>query len=242
MLNFTAQFQDHLVDYAREAKRLATTLVAFNYRGVGASTGQPANLQQLVTDGIAEVQRLLDEMRVQSTHIILDGISLGGAVATLVARHFHQKGLPINLWNDRSLSTLSKAATSMIAPEIPGLLGTMSKRAVEGSVSSVLTPSGWDANVAEAYRAIPAMYKGYMVVAKLSAHSAGDGIIGHRASLHRAVIREEKQTGIKTGHKVLSRGLFGGHNEPRRNLISKRDHSVNGQILFDNFVRSHQPH
>lgn len=229
------QYTDALDNYAYDAEKLKETVIAYNYRGVGNSKKTPETFRDLVTDGIAQVQRLL-ALGVDSKKITVDGLSLGGGVAILVAYHFHQLGQPIYLWNDRSFASLSKAAAGMLAPTLPGLLGDTCNTSFESTSWSVMKPSGWDEDVATAYKAIPNEYKGYVVVAKKSELSNGDGVISHPASLHKGVREYEKQTQSETGHKVLAQyKLFGGHNLPRNMLISKDNTNETSQDLFERF-------
>ena len=223
-----------LYNAAQDADKLKETVILFDYRGVGNSKKTPATFQDLVTDGIAQVQRLLD-LGVNSKSITLDGLSLGGGVATMVAYHFHQLKKPVYLWNDRSLASLSKTAAGMLAPTLPGLIDDLVNYSLECTSYSVMKPSGWDVNVANAYKAIPSEYKGYMVVAKQSPISDGDGVIPHKASLHKGVRAFEK-THSETGHKVLAQfSMYGGHNMGRRELVSKNNQKETGQDLFEQF-------
>ena len=235
------QYQDALINYANDANRLNVSVIGFNYRGVGNSKKSPGTFQDLVTDGIAQVQRLLDK-GVNSRKITLDGLSLGGGVATLVAAHFHKIGQPVYLWNDRSFASISKAAAGMVAPESDGIFGNACGSSLETSSWSLMAPAGWDADVAKAYNSIPAEYKGHMYVGKASERSVGDGVIAHRASLHKGVKPYEKRHGIKTGHKVYAQSMLfgGGHNMQRTALVSAEDPHLSGQDLFETFVRSHK--
>ena len=99
------------VGYMREGD---FNTVMFNYRGVGGKGAKPLSSNDLITDGIAQVQRLLD-MGVPSKNIILRGISLGGGVATKVAEYFHlQEEKPIYVFNDRSFSSLQNVVIGHI--------------------------------------------------------------------------------------------------------------------------------
>lgn len=237
----SGQYQDTLLEYARDAQKLDMTVIGFNYRGVGKSDKTPETFQDLITDGIAQVQRLLDN-GVKSERILLDGISLGGGIATMVAKHFHKNGYPLYLWNDRSFASISKAAAGILAPTLPSIISYPIEASFETSSWSVMKPNGWDRNISSAYRYIPDSYKNYIVVARKSEQSSGDGVISHQASLHKAVRREEKKKGVLTGHKVLAQNsFFGGHNSDRRALISKDNPKQNGQELFEHFaMRLHQ--
>lgn len=230
-----AQYQDLLEEYGRDANQLNVSVIGFNYRGVGNSTKVANSFQDLVTDGIAQVQRLLDD-GANSEHILLDGHSLGGGIATMVAYHFHKKKQKLYLWNDRSFASISKAAAGLVALNLPGLFGDAIELSCETSFWSIIKPSGWDRDIASAYNNIPEQYKGYMVVAKKSDQSSGDGVISPKASLHKRIRPEEKKQGISTGHQVFSTHSYGGHNSPRNTLFSKNNPDLNGQDLFDDFA------
>lgn len=228
------QYEDRLAAFAQEALKLKATIVGFNYRGVGNSKKSPYKFQDLVVDGIAQVERLIAE-GVQPEKIILDGISLGGAVATMVAKYFHDAGQKVYLWNDRSLSSINKAAGGILLKE-----NYEASKTAFSSISYSLHFSGWEEDIAKAYQSIPAAYKRYMVIAKASEACAGDGVIAHNASLHKGVRAGEKEKGINTGYKVFS--LFPGHNAAREKLFYKEDKNKNGQQLFEEFVLSHNTH
>ncbi|MBA3660300.1 MAG: alpha/beta hydrolase [Gammaproteobacteria bacterium] len=249
-------YQDVLANCARDADQLQATVIAFNYRGVGSSSGIPKSIEDLVNDGIAQVQRLLDH-GVDAKKITLDGLSLGGAVATLVAKHFHDQKQRVYLWNDRSLSSISKAATGLfLLSDLPPMLQDTSAALTHSSFSLALKSSKWEVNVADAYQRIPQAYKGYMVVAKKSdpsdtnkLQSNGDGVIHPTASLHAAVKVKEKSDHASTCHKMLAQhSIFvggqtkqlGGHNLARDQLISKDNPTETGQHVFENFIRNHR--
>jgi pimeloyl-ACP methyl ester carboxylesterase len=235
-------YQDLLRQFAYDANQIKATVIGFNFRGVGYSKKAPNVFQDLVTDGIAQVQRLLDD-GANPQHITLDGHSLGGGVATLVAHHFHKMNMPVYIWNDRSFSSLSYAAAGIIAPEVSGILGRVLLESLHASSASTLSSTQWEVDVANAYKAIPTQYKGYMVVAKKTSpenqnyYSSGDGVIVHQGSLHKAVRAAEKKEGVTTGYKVLAARGFMGHNLGRSLLRSKTNYQENGQVIFENFAR-----
>ncbi|KTD10765.1 hypothetical protein Lgra_1731 [Legionella gratiana] len=234
-------YQNVLRDYAYDANKLNVTVIGFNYRGVGNSKKTPTTFQDLVTDGIAQVQRLLDS-GVDSKKITVDGLSLGGGVATMVASHFHNIGKPVYLWNDRSFASISKAAAGVVAPEVDNIFGEVLATSCESASWSLMKPAGWEVNVAKAYNAIPDEYKNHMYVAKKSNRSYGDGVIAHRASLHEGVKQDEKKRGIRTGHKVYAQNGFfgGGHNMSRSDLVSAENTFLSGQDQFETFIRNHR--
>lgn len=183
--------------YLDEMKNDATTLncnvIGFNFRNVSQSTGKVKSKDDLVTDGIAQVQRLLD-LKIDPEHITLKGQSLGSAVATLVAKHFYDNGIKINLFNGRSFSTitnyvvgqvrtvakfdtddsfLGKVVDKIINPiigdkEHTGYSENIYKKilgwVIKPLVKLVLVLLNWEINAAKAYKALPDTHKDYIVV------------------------------------------------------------------------------
>lgn len=96
------KFQNSVREFVDDARRFNVTVVGFNDRKAGIRTAREKFNDRLI-DGIAQVQRLLDE-GVPSTHILLDGH--GDSVATNVAKHFHDRKRPVYLWIDRAPSSL----------------------------------------------------------------------------------------------------------------------------------------
>jgi pimeloyl-ACP methyl ester carboxylesterase len=231
-------YEDTIDHCAKDAQALRTAIISFNYRGTGNSVKGAKKLRHLVTDGIAQVQRLID-LGVDPKKITLDGISLGAAVATLVAAYYHQRQIRISLWNDRSLASISKAALGMFFPEdIEGLTVGLALVPCRSSTSRILNSVGhWEDNIAKAYMTIADGYKAYLVVAKRNSqqHSQGDGVIYHKASLHYAVKDQEKNHGVRTGNKVYSFRLH-GHNLAREALISKDNPNKTAQDLYRDFI------
>lgn len=217
-------YQYRMQEFADEAEKLSVSVVGFNYRNVSGSTIEPKEFQDLVTDGIAEVQRLLDQ-GVASENILLDGHSLGGAVATKTAEHFHKTRKPLYLINDRSFATLPKAAAGIISSES---IETSSAFSLAG----VMAPAGWGCDAASAYEMIPPKYKLYLTVVPEKEKSVGDGVISSKSSLHSTVAPHEAK---KTGYLFYS-GKHAGHNMPRAGLFSKDDPRITAQQVCENFV------
>lgn len=222
--------------FERDARHTHSTVIGFDYRGVGRTSKltPPKCFQDLVTDGIAQVQRLLDQ-GIDSKHITLDGMSLGGAVATLVAYHFHHKKQPVYLWVDRSFSSTSKVAAAMVAPTTNPSVDPLTVGVLRAPAWLVTKSSGWEQDIASAYLAIPEEYKAYINVAKKSAKtgSTGDDIILPAGSLHQAVKHQEQ---TRTGQTLIS-AAESGHNVPRSWLRSKKEPHKNGQEIYEEFIR-----
>lgn len=254
-------YEGTIPELLSDAYELRCNVVGFNFRGVSKSKGVATSANDLVTDGIAEVQRLLDD-GVNPEHIILKGHSLGAAVATLVAKYFHDHGQKINLFNGRSFSSVTN--------EIVGHLRTIGKDETKheeegrngiilGNISwpivkYILVSSGWEINAADAYKALPDTHKEYMLVRSSRENRykdpeiQDDHVIPHYASLHMA-LREEHHKHKKNHNKaqleiaksrkmelVNYRKHDVGHNVSLNDLRTRHGYST-GSEFFKKFVK-----
>lgn len=192
---------EHIVDEMQEdAKALDSNIVGFNFRGVGTSTGRAKSKDDLVTDGIAQVQRLLD-MGIKPENITLKGHSLGAGVASLVAKHFHDQEQPVNIFNGRSFSSITNFMVGQIRTggetghhETLGrkILGWIAKPFIKFAVSL----AKWEMNAGDAFQSIPQEYKDYIVVrtrkTKRNVDVIDDAVIPHYASIH-AYLKDERR-------------------------------------------------
>ncbi len=192
------------------------TVVGFDYRGVGGSRGtrRPITHHDLVTDGIAQVQRLLDQ-GVAPRAIILYGYSLGGAIGILVAKHFHDLGKPVKIYNDRSFSSISQVVMGWIRrlgqplhhePVFLKIVGWICKPFLKGC----LMLGGWEIDVARAFAALPLERKRCIVVRSdkndrraqdVQQRPQDDQAITHVGSLYHALSKKEKR---RVGVKVVA--------------------------------------
>ncbi|MES2212678.1 MAG: hypothetical protein V4490_06030, partial [Pseudomonadota bacterium] len=199
-------FEGSYASLEKDAERLSTCVIGFNYRNVGSSTKQATSTHDFVIDGIAQVQRLLD-IGVQPEHIVLKGYSYGAAFATLVASHFHKNNQNINLFHDRSFSSLSKQGMAKLFPEDQKenqtTVGKIAIAILKPVARFILTVVGIELNVISAYLTLHDPHKEYMVVkspknrkpeseadaTQTGAHTPprDDSNIPHKASLHFAL-------------------------------------------------------
>lgn len=210
-----------------DAKELETNIIGFNYRGVSQSksnaypdiaevnptTDHARKFQDLVTDGIAQVQRLLDA-GVSAENITLYGLSIGGAVAVFVAYYFYKLGSPINVFNDRSFSTM----TNLLVGQIRTMSGEYHTGHSETKanqlvgflsiplIKMVLVLSDWEADVANLYKKIPNEYKDYMLIrTRKTARSkdvVDDAAIPHYSSIHFALQKDRRREKANIDNKI----------------------------------------
>lgn len=210
-----ALYRSSAKDMLDDALTLSCHVIGFDFRGTGASNGEPKTAQDLVTDVIAQVQRLITS-GVDPERITLKGHSLGAGVATLAAKYFHDHGQRVNLFNGRSFASLSKVVPGLLqvaqaarkGRAIDGYSATTSTKLLRWLVRPViklaLTMVGWEMDVASAYKKLPKTHRAYMVVKSSKADRAvrngvgdhvfkDDAIITDYASLHRAMRSERRQ-------------------------------------------------
>lgn len=211
LVNFIGKgmcYESIIDEMEEDAKALHCNVVAFNFRGVGLSTKRPKSKKDLVTDGIAQIQRLLD-LGVPANNITLKGYSLGGGISTLVAKHFFRRGVILNLFNDRSYSSITNYMVGQIRTKLPHrkhtghiepfwnrVLGAISKPFLK--LALLLT--GWEINAAKAFRTLPKDHKAYTVVRsprwvrqKYGEHVIDDPIITYYASMHHGLKHERRR-------------------------------------------------
>lgn len=129
-------------------------ILAFNYRGVGESEGYPAGIEDLVKDGDAAFQYLMNQEKANSNEILLHGLSLGGIVATYV-RTRHPDGPVVN---QNSLSTIG----NFIEGALLEILEEHPRRACLSNLiarfaSNILKEAAWEVDCMTKWREI----KGY---------------------------------------------------------------------------------
>lgn len=102
------QYESHLDALNALSEDVGANVLAFNYRGVGMSSGKPASIKDWVEDG-QYVLQYLEKNGVKAEDITIYGHSLGGGIASDVYKK--QKEKP-SLVMESSPSTLAKAIKS----------------------------------------------------------------------------------------------------------------------------------
>lgn len=228
-----ARYECRIDDIKEDAKTLKANVVGFNFRGVGQSTGKAQSKEDLVIDGIAQVQRLLDQ-GVSPQNITLKGYSLGAAVATLVAQHFHQLGQPINLFNDRSFSNITSFLVGHIRlarDEYDRAIGH--KDSLGGIilgwlaypfVKFVIALAKWEINAGSAFKSIPEAYRDYIVVRSRKGKRdkrIDDATIPHYASIHKELTSERRKKKAEIDKEIERMDKSALLTEPERAKVRK---------------------
>lgn len=217
IINFcgnATSYENIIAEMQEDANALNCHVIGFNFRGVSQSLGRARSKNDLITDGIAQVQRLLDK-GIKPEHITLKGHSLGAAIATLVTQYFHQQGKPLRLFNGRSFSSLTNVLVGFIrtgGPNYAGhkeshhrkLLGWLAKPFIK--LALLLT--NWEINAGDAFKAIPAHDKEYTVVRTKRQERfdsiLDDTIISHYASIHAYLKNERRAQKAQMAHLLSS--------------------------------------
>jgi len=238
-------YQYHYAEMQYEAKNYNANIIGFNYRGVLNSKKAPQSQADLITDGIAQVQRLLNA-GVDPENIILKGESLGAAIATMVAGHFHTHQQKINISNGRSFSTLTNEVVGIIRQAFSPVRNGHSETKKGILLGYLLMPliklvlhlSQWDIQPVKAYKTIPEQNKMYYLVrSPKSLRQQGridDDVIPHYASLHKGLEKSER----KKESKYKNRAHDEGHCQPSCNLVNKD--KVSALKMFGLFVKTVQ--
>lgn len=258
IINFVGngmQYEDIIDEMENDARELDCHVIGFNLRGVSNSKGKPKSKNDLVTDGIAQVQRLLDD-GADPENITLKGHSLGAGVATLVAAHFHDHHQKVNLFNGRSFSTVTNFVIGQIRTadtndrhnghqETPGkkIIGWLAKPFVKFAMA--LTK--WEIDAARAYKKLPESHKEYMVVRSSKRNRIRDGhllkddpVIPHYASLHTSLKSERTKQKTEIEDTIIALHATSTHalinqeiKAAQKKLIEARKHLRQRKMVAD---------
>ena len=217
IINFVGngmRFEQIFNEIEGDAEALKCNVIGFNYRGVSNSTGKAKSNQDLVNDGIAQVQRLIDQ-GADPEKITLKGHSLGSGIATLVAKHFHDHGLKINVFNGRSFSSVTNVVTGWLrtggaSGHAETIGSTILSSIAKPFMKFALALTKWEIDAASAYKALPDTHKEYMLVRSPKAYRQEHGdevkddpVIPHYGSLH-AALKSERKAQKATFEKIKS--------------------------------------
>ncbi|KTD79411.1 alpha/beta hydrolase family protein [Legionella waltersii] len=201
-------FISWIKDLNYTATKLGATAISFNYRGVDLSRGMVWTENNMVDDVMAQVQRLIF-LGAKPENICLDGMCLGGAVATLAAAKLHKMAMRVKLNNERSFRSLPLLVFGFIVPELQTANWwsplTYARILVAGLVYAILAPivwlAAWGVDVEKAWDSIPTQDKIYSLVRDDQNHLY-DGMVNDRVSSLAAVVDAK----IRVIKEKLSKG------------------------------------
>lgn len=183
--------------------------IYFNYRNVGKSEGHIYSSQDLINDGIAQVQRLIDK-GIPPDLIYLYGFSLGGGISAKVYEHFQNKGILLGFcFNDRSFNNINTATNGSIKyiskmvqmsalsnPILGSVIGNIAKTAISNTQ--------WDIRAQDAFANIPEDRKAGAFVKWHHKNNVagGDGIISDEAMMQDKTVEEFNYSGELEAHNA----------------------------------------
>lgn len=244
-----------------DARALNCNIIGFNFRGVGTEDNKPRSENDLVTDGIAQVQRLLNQ-NIAPDKIVLNGVSLGAGVATLVVEHFHNNGINIRLFNDRSFSSMTDVIVGWIR------IGDLNRFLAQGPaeirndeirgysesrwnillgwvawpfIKLALSLTKWDINAGAAYANISKKDKACMYISSLEARKSGenppvdDCIISSFAQIKSRI--KPNKLHAAAMQTIDEQPDHDGHFKMRNQIINSCDKNQTGQDFFYSVLR-----
>jgi pimeloyl-ACP methyl ester carboxylesterase len=210
------EFGNHISDISRMITCLNARVIGFHhsnfgFSGIPTQIGTPRPIyprdqSELVLEGIAQVQRLLDK-GIPAKNITLYGHSLGAGIATLVTGYLQQQTPRklINVYNDRSFSSISDVIINHIIPTYPqsrtplthrvkqpliDLLKMTARSFVTAIVKPLLWLSHWDIDAGAVIHRLNHSSWNYSVIRKRLSQSPStyidDTIITYGGSIHNA--------------------------------------------------------
>lgn len=207
------QIEEDLYYQTIEVGAMQVGLTVFTFRGIFDLNQSPKKLEDLVNDGISQVERLLQQ-GIKPKNILLDGKLFSGAIATLVAAYFHKRDIKVHLWVDRSYKKLT-------ADNIVELSDRLSWK------TNIPPPKEnahlWVADIKKAFLSIDAHYRDFTYVPVL-----GDR---DQSNITPALYIEGH------GHPVASLGKDNFFS--RRELFYDPMADLSSQKLFEQAVKQH---
>lgn len=194
-------------DFNHSANRIGCTVIGFNYRGIDYSKGMVWTQDNMIDDALSQVQRLLD-LGAKPENIGLEGMSLGGVIATLTAARLHEQNLKVKLYNERSFRSSIRLISGYLLPDDnsnPWNPLNWLRYLIAGLVYILLGPViwlvGWPMDAETAWDKIPEEDKEYSVVRDETSSSPlefhDDGIIHDSWASIASYVDEKRQVIIK---------------------------------------------
>ncbi len=181
-------YESRFRDMARQAHQTGASILAFNPKGFHSSTGKTRKLSDLVDDGIAVVEYLLNK-GIDHKSIVLQGNSLGAGVQEMVVEHFRlNHGISFRQINSNSFKNLASVlANHYNAPFL------------ERFFAIFLNYSGWEIKPGlDFYKTSP--YRMYL-------RRKNDRTITNGAEFHSKVDHESDYQSSPNGYKETNKWL-----------------------------------
>jgi hypothetical protein len=181
-------YESRFRDMAKQAHSTGANILGFNPKGFHSSTGHTKKLSDLVDDGIAVVEYLLQK-GVDHRNIVLQGNSLGAGVQEMVVEYFRQnQGISFRQINSNSFKNLaSVVAHHYKAPYL------------EWFFKIFLKYSGWEISPGlDFYKTGP--YRMYL-------RRMNDRTIKDGAEFHSMVNYDEDYASSPEGYKEINKWL-----------------------------------
>ena len=221
--------------FAYQNEGVGVKAILFNYpRVMGSLDRRISRLsaQDLVRAGIAQVERLHDQ-GISYHQITLDGVSLGGSIASHVAGYYLQKGIHLNMtYVAKTFSSTTNVALSYIN-KLP-VVGSILKLLLRPVIAFGLWGSDWQLDTAKHFASLPLNERHYTVVrskkwVRENYQTVDDLVITHYASLHNSWrLRFERWC-----HK---NGLFGFDPNTYKSVNSSHKMSVFDKPELGNYL------
>ncbi len=197
-------------DYQHCLQFINATIIAFNYRGVDYSKGMTWTQDNMVKDAVAQVKRLL-ELGAKPENIGLEGMCIGGAVATIAVAELHAQDIKVHLYNERSFRSIPRLITGYIIPNTINWKNPLNwlKACTVGFTYLIVVPliyaSNWSVDAHEAWDKIPAAYKDYALIYDPSGEAPAalksDDVINDSWASMASFLRQQRKDLIAQGEK-----------------------------------------
>lgn len=132
-------YESRFRDMALLAKHTGARILGFNPKGFHSSTGHTRILKDIVDDGVAVVEYLLDQ-NISPKNIIMLGNSLGGGVQEMVCRR---------LARDKSISGFRQINSNSFKTLSSVISHRFKAPALENMFCKILSYSGWEIDIDE---------------------------------------------------------------------------------------------
>jgi effector protein SdbA len=198
-------------DFSYSSKQIGCTVIGFNYRGIDFSRGLVWTEKNMIDDALAQVRMLLAQ-GAKPENIGLEGMCLGGAVATLAVAQLHDENIKVKLYNERSFRSIARALAGVIFPGVksnPFNPLNWLRYVLGGLIYLVVTPfimiSCWHMDVGSRWDAIPEEDKNYSTVRNFEDPNGDapveDGVIEDSWASIGSLVDEKRANACKKQHK-----------------------------------------